>query len=136
MDPTLLRHEQAGDEAPRGSRDEHLVGCGELLHACRHVHRFAEHPGLSSAALADHDLAGVHADPDREPDAMLLLETPVERHQRVDDRDPRAHAPLRTVVVNEWIAEVREEPVAEELCDVAAETLDRRGAAPLALPAD
>src|SRR5262245_42217545 len=131
MTPALLHHEEPGHEAVRRLRDEDFVRPGELLCACRQVYRFAEYLGVLPTTLADHHVAGVDRDPDRELDPMLSLESLVQLYERIDDRDASARAALRAVVVNDRIPEVRKEAVSLEPREVASEALDRLRAATL-----
>ena len=120
----LLHHEQPSHQTLRRGGDHHRVGLGRALHARRDVRRLAEH----LAAVGDYHRPSVHADADGEPRPVTGGKGRVQRHHRVHDRESRTDRPLGVVLVGGRPAEVDEQPVAEVLGDVAAETGDGAGA--------
>src|SRR5208282_6754183 len=120
MRAAILYREHPRHQPMRIRRDKHGVGRGRSLYARGEVGRVAEDVGVGAAAGADHDRAGMDADPGRE---LWPITPGVECLDRVEDLEPGAHCALGVIVVRLRITEIRHHTVAEKLCDVTAETL-------------
>ena len=103
--------------------DEHFAGGGRLLQARRDIDGVAGHEGL--LGRAGDDLAGVHADPCRERDAVLALELLVEELERHAHVGGGAHRSERVVLVHERDPEHCHHRVADELLDGSPMAFDR-----------
>ena len=107
-----------------GRTDDDLVRAGDRLQPARGVHDVA-HRGVVAAGAqrADEHLAGVHADAQVDVDAVLFahLREPLLHPQR------GAHRALGVVLVRDRRAEERDERVADDLVDLAAEGGDLGG---------
>ena len=105
----LLEDEQALDQPPRALADHDGAGLGQPLQAGGDVRGLADHrhlvAELAGADVADHDEAGVDADPDVDADAEAL-ELAVEALDRLDDVEPGADRAQRVVLVRLGIAEI------------------------------
>ena len=116
----LVAHAAQRRGVRRGTDDD-LVGPGDLLQPARGVHDVA-HRGVVAAGTqrADEHLAGVHADPQVDVDPVLVahLGEPFLHAQR------GAHRALGVVLVRDRRAEERDERVADDLVDLAAERGD------------
>ena len=108
----LHRHRVA-HEGERFGADQDLARRRRLLEPGRHVDRVARHERL---ALAGHDLARVHARPERERHRQLLAE----RRQPLADLGHCTHGPQRVVLVRHRDAEHGHHRVADELLHRAA----------------
>ena len=115
----------------RLGRDHEGVGLGQRLQARRQVRRLADRGVLLRHAfadeIADHDHAGGDADARLQGHARSGLQ----RADRIEDGEPRAHRALGVVLVCGRIAEIGEHAIAQILRDHAAEALDLAGAARL-----
>ena len=110
-------------EPVRRLADEHFArGCC-LLQARRDIDRVAGHEGL--LGRAGNDLAGVHADPCRERDAVLAFELLIEEFERHPHIGGGAHSSERVVLVHEWDPEHCHHRVADELLDGPPMAFDR-----------
>ena len=104
-----------------GGPHHDLTGSGELLQPLRGVDDVAHHGGVAAGAhRADQHLAGVHADPHLHPDA----EVGRERGERLVHAQRGPHRPLGVVLVGDRGAEQRDDLVADDLVEVAAEVDD------------
>jgi hypothetical protein len=120
----------------RGADDDG-TGLGDGLQARRDVRGLAERQRLAparSADLANHDQTRVDADPDRERDPLLALESCVQWSERFDDPDGGANGAARIILPGDRIAEVHEQTIAEVLGDVAVELADHGVTDPLIGP--
>ena len=109
--------------AIRRVADQHPIDGGGCLEPGRRVHHVAGgHPFALERANAERDerLAGVHADPDVEIDARVLL---VHLRQRVADRQRGPDCPFGVVLVRGRGAEHRHHRVPDELLHRAASAL-------------
>ena len=117
----LVRDVAAG-EAPRLLADEHVAGPARLLEPGRDVERVADEVGV---AFADHDLAGVDADPQRQRLAVPALDVGRELLEPLLERDARGDGAAGVVLGDLGDAERRHHPVAHELGDGARVRVDR-----------
>ena len=116
-----------------GPDDDRIRTC-ELLQARGDVWRVADdrHALEQRAAgevAGDHD-AGMDADPDLRPDAVLALELAARARDPAHHLEPRMDRPRRVVLAGGRIAEIGEDAVAHVARDLAAELehrLRRRG---------
>ena len=106
----LVELEGAARCRDRALADEDLARAGRLLEPCGDVDGVAGHERAALPRPADDDLAGVHADAQRERVAEELVEPPLHREGGVQ----RA---LRVVLVRGRSAERRHHRVADELLD-------------------
>ena len=111
--------ERAADEGRGALPHECAAGLRRLFEARGHVHRVAGRERAALARAADHDLAGVHADPQREPAAEELLQPLL--HPESD-----LQRPLGVVLLGRGRAEHGDDRVADELLDRSAAERDLR----------
>lgn len=104
----------AAGQAPGVFPHEHAPGRARLLEPRRDVQRIADQIGVT---LADHYLAGLHADPQCQRLAVLFGEFGRERHEALLQRDPREHRAVRVVLGNLGNAERGHHAVTHELRD-------------------
>jgi hypothetical protein len=120
--------EERLDEVVRGLADEHRPRSGGLLEPCCRVDRVADRAVLDARAASDRaedDRAGVDADSNREAvDAPARLDLRAVRGHLVGDSETGANGPLRIVLVGHRRSEEREDPVAGEILDRAAQSLN------------
>ncbi len=114
------------DQAICGIAEKNLSGRGRLLEAGGDVHRVAGHQALTARRIPGDDLAGVHADPRREPDAMVAFEVVVQRLERLPHAVRRPNRSERVVLVELGDPEHRHHGVADELLDRPAVSFDHR----------
>jgi hypothetical protein len=115
----LVELERTAHRRSRALADEDLARLGGLLESRRDVDRVAGDEGAALARLSHHDVAGVHADPQRERIAEQLLEPALHRERRVQ----RA---LRVILLRRGRAEGRHDGIADELLDRSARVGDLR----------
>ncbi len=105
----------------RGGPHHDLAGSGELLEALGGVDDVAHDGGEAPGPhRADEHLARVHPDPHLHPDA----EIGGERGERGVHAQGRPHRPLGVVLVRDRGTEQRDDLVADDLVEVAAEVDD------------
>ena len=117
--PRLAELERAADEGRGALPDEYVAGLRRLFEARGHVHRVAGRERAALARAADHDLAGIDADPQREPAAEELLQPLL--HPESD-----LQRPLGVVLLGCGRAEHGDDRVADELLDRSAAERDLR----------
>ena len=117
--PRLAEFKRAADERRGALAHERVARLGRLLEARGHVHRVAGREGAALARAADHDLAGVDADPQREPAAEELLQPLL--HPQGD-----LQRPLGVVLLGGGRAEHGDDRVADELLDRSPAERDLR----------
>ena len=136
--PFILNPVLASTSAPAGSSawvvraDQHSAGWGEALQTRARVDRVAHQRVRDvtvSSDLANHRLAAVHADPQARPAGMLVRES----LHRALQGESRARSPERVVGLIAPAVERGDDPVADELLDLAAEPTgeQRRRRAPV-----
>ena len=76
----------------------------------------------------------MHAHPDGQPHAPVLLQTGIQRPHGVENAQARPHRPLGVVFVRLGIAKVHQQAVAQVLGDIAVKALDHCGAGLLVGP--
>ncbi|MGB3550705.1 MAG: hypothetical protein WA993_08440 [Candidatus Binatus sp.] len=108
----------------RGS-DNHGVGIRRRLYSRGYVRRIAEDFRVTAPTRADHDVAGIDPDANREFGMVAWSGAATEPADRFNYGESRARGAFGVVVVRHWPSEIRHNAVAEVLRDVAAETLDR-----------
>ena len=115
----LVAHRVLGVRV-RDRPDDDLPGLRARLQTARDVHDVA-HRGVVAARpqRADEHLAGVHADPQLNGDAVLVLQVA----ERLLHLDRRPHGALGVVLVGDRRPEQRHQRVADDLVDLAAERL-------------
>jgi hypothetical protein len=69
----------------------------------------------------------VNPDPYRKSCVVLSVAHSVKRSDALDDRKSCSHGALGFVFVRDWIAEVRQHPIAQVLRNMAIESRDRFG---------
>ena len=117
--PRLAELERAADEGRGALPDEYVAGLRRLFEARGHVDRVAGRERAALARAADRDLAGIDADPQREPAAEELLQPLL--HPEGD-----LQRPLGVVLLGCGRAEHGDDRVADELLDRSAAERDLR----------
>ena len=112
----------AAGEPPRLLAHEHVAGAARLLEPGRDVERVADEVGV---ALADHDLAGVDADAERERLAVAALDVGRELLEPLLERGAGVDRAAGVVLGDLGDAEGGHHPVAHELGDGARVGVDR-----------
>ena len=121
LDRLRLRElERTARGCDRPLADKDLAWLGRLLQSRRHVDGVAGDEGAALARLADDDLAGVDADPQRERLAEQLAQAPLHRQRPVQ-------RPLGVILERNGGAEHRHHGVAGELLDGPAGGIDFLG---------
>ena len=115
----LAELEGAADHRDASLSDKHLPGRRALLEPCRDIDRVAGDERAPFTRTADHDLTGVHADPELE--AAVQLVCPVQHRQG------RVQRALGVVLERSRHAECRHDRIAGELLDRAPRTFDLVG---------
>ena len=118
--------DRVADQALGGVADQDLAGLGGGLQAGGGVHRVAGHAADVRGLGADEHLAGVHADPAGESDAVVAFELVVEVLERGAHVGGGADGAQRVVLVELRDAEDGHHRVADELLDRAAVAFERR----------
>jgi hypothetical protein len=113
--------DRAPDEPVRRVAQKCLTGRGTLFEPRGHVDRVPDSEGV---ALADDDLAGVHADPALDSDSPVALELVVEPAETLTHVPRRADSAKSVVLVHHRDTEDGHDGVADELLDGAAVALD------------
>ena len=126
----ILEREVALDEPGRVLRDADVSRLGERLHALREADgvplRGVVHAQVV-ADPADHDLARVEPDADRERHPVLRPHLVRVGARGVAQVERRVAGPLRVVLVRDRRAEERHDAVAGELVDVPSKRCDAVG---------
>ena len=120
-----FRLDRVADEAIRLVADQDLARVGGGLEPGGRVHGVAGDAAEVGRIGTHEDLAGVHADPAGEPDAVVALELVVEVLERRAHVDGGADRSERVVLVELRDAEHGHHGVADELLDRAAVALER-----------
>ena len=124
--PERLERRGVVDQATRERADDDLVRLGGLLELRGDADRLAGDQTLPRVRRRRDDLARLHADPDLEPDAVLLRELLVERRDPDADVERGAGGSKRVVLVRDRDAERGHDRVAGVLLHGAAVPCDRR----------
>ncbi len=106
--PRLAELERVAEEGRGALPDERVAGLRRLFEARGDVHRVARRERAPLAGAADHDLAGVDADPESEPAAEEL-------HQPLLHPERDLRCPLGVVLLGCGRAEHGDDRVADEL---------------------
>jgi hypothetical protein len=111
-------------EPVRALAQQDLAWSRGLLEASGDVHRVAGHQALAARRIAGDDLARVHTDPRREPDAVVAFEVVVQRLERLPHVVRCPNGSQRIVFVELRDPEHRHHGVADELLDRTAVPFD------------
>ena len=125
-----LKAEGMAGEAVGRRADQHLTGSRQGLQALRGVHRVAgDGVGLRTARAeaAGHHRPRVDAEVERERQAGAPAPAGIEARRPFEHGERRPERPLGVVLMCVRRAEQREQGVADELVDEAAELLHRSG---------
>ena len=150
MWPKRLTRKKSFDESVDCGTHHHRIGLGNRLKARRNIGGVAECEGLVPLAgphVAHHHLSGVHTDP--QPNLRRVFRTRTKRRLTLGLPEPAVHliqlsknaqacfhGPYRGIFVGNRIAKIDQNPIAEILGDIAAETVNDTGTGLLIRPHD